>query len=178
MHRDVKKILISEEQINEATIRLAKEINEDYKGKKTIVLGLLKGCVPFMGDLCKRLTIDIEIEYMDISSYEGTVSTGNIKIIKDMETSVKGRDIIIAEDIIDTGRTLKHTIELLMNRGANSIKIVTMLDKPEGRLIEIEADYVGYVIPKEFVIGYGLDFNELYRNLPYIGVLKEEVYLK
>lgn len=178
MHRDVKKILISEEQIIDATKKLAKEISEDYKGKKPILLGLLKGCVPFIGDLCKRLTIDVEIEYMDVSSYEGTESTGKINIIKDIETSVEGRDIIIAEDIIDTGRTLKHTIDLLLERGANSVKIVTMLDKPEGRLIEIEADYIGFVIPKEFVIGYGLDFNELYRNLPYVGVLKEEVYLK
>ena len=176
MHKDVKKVLITAEQIEKKVEELGAQLTKDYEGKKPLVIGLLKGCIPFMGDLIKKIDCHVEIDFMDVSSYEGTNSTGVIRVNKDITAVLEGRDIIIAEDIVDTGRTLKHVIGLLKDRGAKSVKVVTLLDKPEGRVVELEADYVGFTIPKEFVIGYGLDYNEFYRNLPYIGVLKEEVY--
>jgi hypoxanthine phosphoribosyltransferase len=140
-------------------------------------LGILKGSVPFLADLIKRIDAHLEMDFMAISSYHGGVaSSGQVKMIKDVDQSVEGRDILIVEDIIDTGRTLKYLVELLEHRRAKSVKIVTLLDKPEGRVVDIEADYTGFVIPNEFVVGYGLDSEENYRNLPYIGVLKPEVY--
>lgn len=175
MHQDVKEILFTQEQIEERTKALASKISEDYQGEEVIVLGLLKGSVPFMAQLCKSLDLDITMDFMHISSYDGVVSR-EIKIKKDMEQEVKGKHVLIVEDIIDTGKTLKNVKAIIENRGATTVKIVTLLDKYECRQVDIEADYVGFNIPNAFVVGYGLDFNEKYRQLPYVGVLKESCY--
>ncbi|CCV66656.1 MAG: hypoxanthine phosphoribosyltransferase [Paracholeplasma sp.] len=178
--KDIKSILVNEQQIKEICERLGKEITNDYKSKeRPIMIGLLKGCVPFLSDLARHIDLPIEIEYMDVSSYHGGISSsGDVKIRKDMNTSVAGRDILIAEDIVDTGRTLDTIVKLLKHRGAKSVEIVTLLDKPAGRVIPFEPKYVGVTIPKEFVVGYGLDYEEIYRNLPYVGILKPEIYTK
>lgn len=177
MHNDIKSILIDEESLLKKSKELAQEISHDFADKKPLIIGLLKGCVPFIGDLTKYITCYSEIDYMDVSSYHGgTTSSGEIHIKKDLDTNVFDRHVIIAEDIVDTGRTLKEVINLLHNRKAASVTVVTMLDKKEGRVVEMKADYVGFDIPKKFVVGYGLDYEEYYRNLPYVGVLKEKVY--
>ncbi len=179
MHQDIKKILVSQEVIEQKCIELGEVISREYKDKNLVVIGLLKGCIPFMSDLAKHISIPMRLDYMSVSSYHGgKESSGHVRVNKDLDASINGCDILIAEDIVDTGKTLVKVMEMLSVKGANSIKIVTLLDKPEGRLVELVPDYVGFVIPKEFVVGYGLDYNEYYRNLPYIGVLKEEVYLK
>jgi hypoxanthine phosphoribosyltransferase len=131
----------------------------------------------FMADLMKTLDIDLQIDFMDVSSYDGVASTGDVRIVKDLDISVRNRHVIIVEDIVDTGRTLEKVIELLKSRGAASVEMVTLLDKPEARVAPIKAKYVGFTIPKSFVVGYGLDYNEKYRNLPYVGILKQSVYL-
>jgi len=152
-------------------------LSKDYKnGKAPILVALLKGSVPFLAELIKHIDLDIEFDFMDVSSYEGTESIGDIKINKDLDRSVRNEKVLLVEDIIDTGRTLKTVTKLMKDKGAVDVKVVTLLDKPERREVDIEADYVGFVIPNEFVIGYGLDFNQKYRNLPYVGVLKEECY--
>ncbi|MBC1498975.1 hypoxanthine phosphoribosyltransferase [Listeria weihenstephanensis] len=177
MHNDIQKVLISEEEIQEKIAELGKELTVEYDGRFPLVIGVLKGATPFMTDLLKRVDTYLEMDFMDVSSYgNGMVSTGEVKIIKDLNTSVEGRDVIILEDIIDSGRTLSYLVDLLKYRKAKSVKLVTLLDKPEGRNVNIDADYVGFVVPNEFVVGYGLDFAEKYRNLPYIGVLKPEIY--
>jgi hypoxanthine phosphoribosyltransferase/bifunctional protein TilS/HprT len=179
LEKDIKKVLVSEEEIKEICKRLGKQITEDYAGKKPLFVGLLKGCMPFMAELIKNIDLYIEIELMGVQSYHGgTQSTGDVKITRDLDIPVKGRDIIIAEDIVDTAKTLSVITKLLKYRGANSVEVVTLLDKPEGRTTEFVPKYIGTTIPKEFVVGYGLDYDELYRNLPYVGVLKEEVYTK
>ena len=162
-----------------AARELGQKLTEDYQGKNPILVGILKGSVPFMAELIKHIDTHIELDFMLVSSYHGgTSSSGVINIIKDMDQDIKGRDILFVEDIIDTGKTLKSLKELFEGRQPASVKIATLLDKPEGRLVEIEADYTCFTIPNEFVVGYGLDYDENYRNLPYIGVLKEEVYSK
>lgn len=177
MHQDIKKILISEREIQSRCEELGAIISRDYAGKKLVLVGLLKGSVPFISDLCKRITVPLQMEFMDVSSYHGgTASTGQIKVNKDLDADIAGHDVLIVEDIIDTGLTLHTVIRMLKLKGANSVKVVTLLDKPEGRLVELQADYIGFTIPKEFVVGYGLDYQQYYRNLPYVGVLKEEVY--
>ncbi len=177
MNKNVARILISEEEIVKKSIELGKQITEDYKnGKAPILVALLKGSVPFLAELIKHIDLDIEFDFMDVSSYEGTESIGDIKINKDLDRSVRNEKVLLVEDIIDTGRTLKTVTKLMKDKGAVDVKVVTLLDKPERREVDIEADYVGFVIPNEFVIGYGLDFNQKYRNLPYVGVLKEEYY--
>jgi len=179
MHNDIKEILISKQQIEEKALELGQILNAAYAEKRPILLGLLKGSVPFMGDLMKVLDIPAQIEFMDVSSYHGGVaSSGQVKILKDLDIDIDGRHVIIVEDIVDTGFTLLKVVELLKHRGAASVEVVTMLDKPEGRIVEMKAKYVGFTIPKAFVVGYGLDYDELYRNLPYVGILKEEVYTK
>ncbi|MCH3669336.1 hypoxanthine phosphoribosyltransferase, partial [Enterococcus faecium] len=141
------------------------------------VVGVLKGAVPFMADIVRSIDTYLELDFMDVSSYgNATVSSGEVKIVKDLDTNVEGRDLLIVEDIIDSGRTLAYLVDLFKYRKAKSVKIVTLLDKPEGRVVNIEADYVGFNVPNEFVVGYGLDYAEAYRNLPYIGVLKPSVY--
>ena len=173
----LKEVLISNEQIVARCEELGKEISSKFEGKRPIVVGLLKGSVPFMAELIKHIDVDIEIDFMDVSSYgNNTVSSGDVRIDKDLDRSITGKDVIIAEDIIDTGRTLKVVKELLLSRGANSVTLITLLDKKERRVVDIDPDYVGFNIPNEFVIGFGLDYGQLYRNLPFIGVLKEECY--
>lgn len=179
MHNDIESIVLTKEQIESACERLGKEITADYEGKLPLCVGILKGSILFMGDLIKHIDTHVEMEFMDVSSYHGgTESTGEVKILKDLDVSVEGRDIIIIEDILETGTTLNAIVDLLKYRKANSIEIVTLLDKPTRRKVDIEAKYVGEKIPDDFVVGYGLDYQEKYRNLPYIGLLKEEVYTK
>ncbi|WP_153127099.1 hypoxanthine phosphoribosyltransferase [Peribacillus tepidiphilus] len=177
LHNDIEKVLISEEEIQEKIKELGKQLTEEYQGRFPLAVGVLKGAMPFMADLFKRVDTHIEMDFMDVSSYgNSTVSSGEVKIIKDLNTSVEGRDLLIIEDIIDSGLTLSYLVELFRYRKANSIKIVTLLDKPTGRKVDIKADYVGFIVPDAFVVGYGLDYAERYRNLPYIGVLKPEIY--
>ena len=179
LEQDIKKILISHDEIVTAARELGQKLTEDYQGKNPILVGILKGSVPFMAELIKHIDTHIELDFMLVSSYHGgTSSSGVINIIKDIDQDIKDRDILFVEDIIDTGKTLKSLKELFEGRQPASVKIATLLDKPEGRLVEIEADYTCFTIPNDFVVGYGLDYDENYRNLPYIGVLKEEVYSK
>lgn len=175
---EVKKILVSEDQIQQRVTELATQINEDYKGESVVLVGLLNGCVPFLSDLFKEIDLKAKLDFMDVSSYHGTTTNnGEVRILKDLARKVAGENVLIVEDIIDTGKTLKVVKGILENRNPKSLKIVSLLDKPAGRKVEIEADYVGFSIENEFVIGYGLDYDEYYRNLPYIGVLKEECYM-
>ena len=179
LEQDIEKIMISYDEIVVAARELGQKLTEDYQGKNPILVGILKGSVPFMAELIKHIDTHIELDFMLVSSYHGgTSSSGVINIIKDLDQDIKGRDILFVEDIIDTGKTLKSLKELFEGRQPASVKIATLLDKPEGRLVEIEADYTCFTIPNEFVVGYGLDYDENYRNLPYIGILKEEVYSK
>ncbi len=179
LERDIERILVSQEEIQTICIKLGKQITEDYKGRTPLVIGLLKGCMPFMAELMKNLDLYLEIELMGVQSYHGgTASTGDVKITRDLDIPVKGRDIIIAEDIVDTAKTISIITKLLKYRGAKSVEVVTLLDKPEGRVVEFTPKYIGTTIPKEFVVGFGLDFDERYRNLPYVGVLKKAVYTK
>ena len=176
MNKDIKKVLVSEEAINQRCVELGKQLSKDYEGKNPVFVGLLKGSVPFLAEIIKRVDIDMEVDFMDVSSYEGTESVGDVRIVKDLDRSVKDDYVVIIEDIVDTGKTLKKVKELLYQKGAKDVKICTLLNKPEGRLVEIEPEYIGFDIPNEFVVGYGLDFDQRLRNLPYVGVLKEECY--
>jgi hypoxanthine phosphoribosyltransferase len=177
MKQDIQEILISEEEIQQKVKELGKLLSEEYADRFPLVIGVLKGAMPFMSDLIKRVDTYLEMDFMDVSSYgNAMVSSGEVKILKDLDTSVEGRDILILEDIIDSGLTLSYLVELFKYRKAKSIKIVTLLDKPTGRKASIKADYVGFEGPDAFVVGYGLDYQEKYRNLPYIGVLKPQVY--
>ncbi|MEW4267187.1 hypoxanthine phosphoribosyltransferase [Priestia megaterium] len=177
MKQDIQEILISEEEIQQKVKELGKLLSEEYADRFPLVIGVLKGAMPFMSDLIKRVDTYLEMDFMDVSSYgNAMVSSGEVKILKDLDTSVEGRDILILEDIIDSGLTLSYLVELFKYRKAKSIKIVTLLDKPTGRKATIKADYVGFEVPDAFVVGYGLDYQEKYRNLPYIGVLKPQVY--
>ncbi|MBN2540110.1 MAG: hypoxanthine phosphoribosyltransferase [Bacilli bacterium] len=179
LEKDIKKVLVSTQEIEEICVRLGEQITKDYSGKKPLMVGLLKGCMPFMSELMKHLDLYMEVELMGVQSYHGgTASTGDVKITRDLDIPVKGRDIIIAEDIVDTAKTINVITKLLKYRGANSVEVVTLLDKPAGRVVDFEPKYIGITIPKEFVVGFGLDYDEMYRNLPYVGVLKEEVYTK
>ena len=168
--------MITKEQI----AARCEELVRNYKKicrKTPLVVGVLKGAIPFMADIIRAMDSHVEIDFMDVSSYgNALVSSGEVKIVKDLDTNVEGRDMLIVEDIIDSGRTLAYLVDLFKYRKANSITIVTLLDKPEGRAVDIEADYVGFDVPNEFVVGYGLDYCERYRNLPYVGVLKPEIY--
>ena len=169
---EIDKILITEEEIKNKCKELGAELTQAYANDadKLMVVGLLKGSVPFMAELMKYIELPLQMDFMDVSSYEGTESSGDIRIIKDLDCSVKGLDILLVEDIVDTGRTLSVVKQMLYNKGAQRVKIVTLLDKPDRRVVDIEADYVGFTIPNEFVVGYGLDYNQKYRNLPYIGI--------
>ncbi|VTS13212.1 Hypoxanthine-guanine phosphoribosyltransferase [Streptococcus pseudoporcinus] len=179
LEQDIKKILYSEEDIILKTKELGQQLTKYYHGKNPLLVGVLKGSVPFMSELMKHIDTHVEIDFMVVSSYHGgTTSSGEVKILKDVDTNIEGRDILFVEDIIDTGRTLKYLRDMFKYRKANSVKIATLFDKPEGRVVEIEADYVCYDIPNEFIVGFGLDYDENYRNLPYVGVLKEEIYSK
>lgn len=179
MHQHLEKILISEEEIIERSKALGKVITDNYKNDEQppILIALLKGSVPFLSELIKHIELDIEIDFMDVSSYGGgTESTRDIRILKDLDRSIKERSIIIVEDIVDTGRTLQAVIKILENKGASKIEVVSLLDKPERREVEVPVQYIGFEIPNEFVVGFGLDYAEKYRNLPYVGVLHKNYY--
>lgn len=173
---DIKEVLYSEEEIRAKVKELGERITEDYKGKKLFLLGILKGCVPFMADIMRSIDLELEYDFMDVSSYQGTRSMGEVRILKDISTSIVDKDILIVEDIIDTGVTLSYLTKILKSRGARSIEIVTMLSKPSRRKVELPVKYNGYEIDDHFVIGYGMDYNERFRGLPYIGILDESVY--
>ncbi|WP_096203231.1 hypoxanthine phosphoribosyltransferase [Bacillus sp. FJAT-45350] len=177
MKEDIKEVLISEEEIQAKVLDIGRQITEEYKDSFPLVIGVLKGAMPFMADLSKRIDTHLEMDFMDVSSYgDGMVSSGEVKIIKDLDTSVEGRDVLIVEDIIDSGLTLSYLVKLFHYRKAKTVKIVTLLDKPDGRKVDLVPDIAGFTVPDAFVVGYGLDYAERYRNLPYIGVLKPEVY--
>jgi len=177
MHNEIEKILISEEEINDKCEQLGQQLTKEYEGKFPLAVGVLKGAMPFMSDLLRKIGTHLEMDFMDVSSYGGKMhSSGEVKIVKDLNTKVEDRHILIIEDIIDSGSTLRYLVDLFKYRKAKSIKIVTLLDKPAGRTAQIKADVVGFEVPNEFVVGYGLDYEEKYRNLPYIGVLKPEIY--
>ena len=172
-----KKVLVSEEEIAEITKRLGKIISTDYAGKELVLVGMLKGAMPFMMDLAKNITIPLEMDFIQTSSYHGgTSSSTAVMFKKDIDTNVLDKHVLLVDDVVDTAKTITKVLEIFKGRGAASIELCCLLDKPEGRVVPYEAKYVGKVIPNEFVIGYGLDYNELYRNLPYVGVVKDEVY--
>ncbi len=177
MHKDIKEILFTEEEIQLKIQQLAKQINHDYAGRHLFVLCVLKGAFIFLADITKRLEMSVEIDFMATSSYgASTQSSGIVKITKDLDGSVEGKDILIIEDIIDSGLTLSYLIDVLERRNARSIRVATLFDKPHRRKAELEADYRGFLVPDEFIVGYGLDYAEKYRNLPYVGILKPELY--
>ncbi|MCL6517386.1 hypoxanthine phosphoribosyltransferase [Alicyclobacillus sp.] len=177
MHPDLEKVLFSEEEILDCVRRMGEQLSVEYEGKNPLFICVLKGAVLFMADLVKRVTIPLEMDFMAISSYgAASKSSGVVRILKDLERPVEGRHVVIVEDIIDTGLTLAYLKEILLHRRAASVKVAALFDKPEGRKMEIEADYRGFIVPNEFIVGYGLDYAERYRNLPYVGVLKPEVY--
>ncbi len=182
VHPDVDYILVSEEKVNEIVRDIAARIDRDYQnsGKKLILLCILKGSVVFMGELMKRITVPVEIDFMKVSSYgAATKSSGSVNIILDLHrTDLSDSDILIIEDIVDSGRTLSYLVNYLTLKGASSVRTCTLLDKPSRREVEFTPDYTGSIIPDEFVVGYGLDYNEKYRALPYVGVLKPSVYSK
>jgi len=176
---NIKEVLISEAEIQAICKSLGEQISKDYKGKRLLLVSVLKGAVVFLADLMRYIDLDCEIDFMVVSSYgSGTVSTGQVKIIKDLNIDIKDYDLLIVEDILDTGITLSNLMRLLSVREPKSIKICTLLDKPDRRAAEVKADYIGRQIPDEFVVGYGLDYDEKYRNLPFVGILKREVYEK
>ena len=179
MEKDILKILVSEEQLKEKIFDLGQQITTDYKDKKLLLVSILKGSVVFMADLMRAIKIPARIDFMAVSSYgSGVKTSGVVKIIKDLDIDLKGYDILIVEDILDSGMTLSYLIELLKSRNPSSVEICTLLDKPERHKVEIPVKYKGFVVPDEFVVGYGLDYDEKYRNLPYVGILKPVVYTK
>ena len=177
MRQDIAAVWASEEQLRERIEELGRQITKDYEGKEPLFVGVLKGCFVFMADLVRACDLKCTVDFMVVSSYgSGTVSSGAVEIIKDLSQDIAGRDIIIVEDILDSGNTLSYLKKIMSARGPASIRIVTLMDKPERRTADVTADYVGFTIPDAFVVGYGLDYDQRYRNLPYIGILKPEVY--
>ena len=167
------RVLISEEDVNKKISEVASQISRDYEGKEVHLICILKGGVFFTCELAKRLTIPVSLDFMSVSSYgAGTKSSGVVKIIKDLDEPLEGKHVVIVEDIIDSGRTLSYLLEILKKRGPKDIRLCTLLDKPERRVVDVEVDYTGFQIPDEFVVGYGLDYDQRYRNLPYIGVVE------
>ena len=180
MRDDMAKIMLTEEQLHDKVCELGAQISRDYEGKNLLLVSVLKGSVLFMADLMRAVSIPCSIDFMVVSSYGGsnTVTSGLVKIIKDLDGDLSGKDVLIVEDILDTGVTLSNLVPMLKMRNPNSVKICTILDKPSRRKADIQPDYEGFQVPDEFVVGYGLDYDEKYRNLPYVGVLKPEVYEK
>ena len=177
MEQDIKKVLISEEEIREKVAEIGARISEDYAGKNLLMVGILKGSVVFMADLMRAVTTHARIDFMSVSSYgSGTKSSGVVKIVKDLDNNVEGYDLLLVEDILDSGNTLSYLLKILEHRHPASIRLCTLLDKPDRRVKPVEVHYSGFTIPDAFVVGYGLDYAEKYRNLPYIGILKPEVY--
>lgn len=179
MVEDIKEILLSEEQLHAKVKEMGAQISEDYRDKNLLMVSILKGSVIFMADLMREVTVPARIDFMSVSSYgSGVKSSGVVKIVKDLDIPLAGYDLLIVEDILDSGLTLHYIIDILRARKPRSVKICTLLDKPERRQVDVKTDYYGFHIPDEFVVGYGLDYDEKYRNLPFIGVLKPEVYAK
>lgn len=173
----VKEILITEEEIRTKVEELGRLITRDYQGKDLLLVGILKGAVIFMSELVQKIEFPVKMDFMAVSSYgKSSTSTGEVRIIKDLDYSVEGKHILVVEDIIDTGYTLSYLIDNLEKRGAKSVRACTFLDKPDRRKVDIPVDYMGYEVPDEFIVGYGLDYAEMYRNLPYVAALKESVY--
>ncbi|MCK8617754.1 hypoxanthine phosphoribosyltransferase [Fructobacillus sp. M158] len=177
MDNDIEEVLFDQKQIQEAADRLGQTITEDYAGQKPLVLSVLKGAYLWTADVIRKIDLYVDLEFIKISSYHGGVSSSNeIALVTDVQSDVKGRDILILEDIVDTGQSLQFLEDLLLSRGAHSVRVATLLDKKEGRKVDIKADYVGFDVRNEFVVGYGLDYKGLYRNLPYVGILKQSIY--
>ena len=180
MHNDIQEILLTEEQIRTRIDELGQILTKEYEGKNPVIVGVLKGVVVFYADMIRKIDVPCQIDFMWLSSYQGTQSTGVMKVKQDLSANIEGRHVLILEDIFDTGNSLQFTYDHLMSKNPASLKICTFLDKPERRRpgVTVKADYVGYTIPNAFVVGYGLDYNEHYRNLSYVGILKPEVYQK
>ena len=178
MTNSIAKVLLTEEEIKARIREMGKVLSEEYAGKEPIFVGVMKGVVIFFADMIREITVPCQLDFMWISSYSGTSSTGKMEVKRDIASDLKGRHVVILEDIFDTGNSLEFTYNHLLSKEPASLKICTLLDKPEGRRpgVTVKADYVGFTIPNEFVVGYGLDFNERFRNLPYVGVLKPEAY--
>ena len=176
MINDVERILLTEEQIQQKVAEIGKRITEEYRDKNPIFVGVLKGCFIFMADLMRTVEIPCSMDFMAVSSYSGATSTGAVKINKDLSEDIAGRHVILVEDILDTGRTLQRLVDYYRELGAEDVRICVMLDKPEAHRVPIQAEYVGAEVGDAFIVGYGLDYAQRYRNLPYIGILKPEIY--
>ena len=179
MEQDIQEVLYSREYLEGVVKELGRRISEDYKGKNLLMVSVLKGSVVFMADLMRAITIPCNIDFMSVSSYgSGVKTSGVVKIIKDLDINLEGKDLLLVEDILDSGMTLHYIRDMLNQRNPRSIRLCTLFDKPERRTVDIAADYFGAVVPDAFIVGYGLDYDEKYRNLPYVGILKPEVYEK
>lgn len=178
MNRDIEKVVLTKEQISEKVCEIGKQISKDYAGKELLIVVILKGAAIFAADLFRSISIPCIIDYMSVSSYDGTETTGNVKIIKDLDYNIEDKDILIVEDIIDSGITLDYLCRLFKIRGAKNVKIATFLDKKVSRKIDVPVDYIGFSVLDKFLVGYGLDYNEKYRNIPYVGILKTSIYQK
>ena len=177
LEQDIERIFFSAEEIDKRLEEMAGEINRDYAGKELMLISVLRGSFVFMADLTRKITLPCTVDFLAVSSYgTGTSSSGQVQITKDLSDDIEGKDILVVEDILDSGNTLSYLMKLLRARHPASIRLCTLLDKPERRVVPVEVDYVGFTIPDEFVVGYGLDYAEKYRNLPYIGILKPSVY--
>lgn len=177
MVNDIKEVLFSEEFLSETVHRIGRQISEDYKDKNLLMISVLKGSVVFMADLMRAITVPCRVDFMSVSSYgSGVKTSGVVKIVKDLDIPLAGYDLLVVEDILDSGMTLSYILELLQSRGPRSIRLCTLFDKPERRTANVSADYVGTTVPDAFIVGYGLDYDEKYRNLPFVGILKPEVY--
>ena len=177
MHNDIKEVLFSEEQLKARIAEIGAQITRDYAGKNLLMVSVLKGSVIVMADLMRVINLPMQIDFMCVSSYGSSTETkGSVKILKDLDVDIKGRDLLIVEDILDSGVTLSNLISMLKQREPASVEICTLFSKPERRKVEVETKYCGFTIPDAFIVGYGLDYAEKYRNLPYVGILKEEVY--
>lgn len=179
MLKDIKSIMISEEEIAKKVKELGRQLTEEYKGKELLIVGILKGCIMFLSDLARAIDLPLTMDFMVVSSYGTTTkSSGVVRIIKDLEREIEGKDVLIVEDIVDTGLTLSYLVENFKTRNPKSVKVCSLLDKPDRRKAQVDIEYVGFKIPDEFVVGYGLDYGENYRNLPFVCVLKPEIYTK
>ena len=177
LEQDIERVLFSEEELDRRVSEIAAEINRDYAGKEPMLISVLRGSFVFMADLIRKIEVPCTVDFMSVSSYgRGTTSSGQVQITKDLSDDIEGKDIIVVEDILDSGNTLSYLLQLLQARKPASMKLCTLLDKPDRRVKEVHVDYSGFTIPDEFVVGYGLDYAEKYRNLPYIGILKPRVY--
>lgn len=179
MNHDIERVLLTEEQLHSRIAELARQLSEEYRGRRPVCIGILKGCIFFVTDIVRQMDIDLTLDFMALSSYgSGSVSQGKVRVVKDLEVDIAGRDVLILEDIIDSGNTLLQLKQMLATRHPSNVRIVTLLDKPSRRTVPLSADLCGFTVPDEFLVGYGLDYAERYRNLPYIGVLKRAVYEK